>query len=55
MEELMQRIAALEEQVRVLSREKRGLEEKVEKLTRRCVYVSDERAWYWKEVQNERG
>jgi hypothetical protein len=45
-----QRIAELEDQVRVLSREKRDLEEKVEKLTPRRIYVANLNEFFWREV-----
>ena len=44
------RIAELEEQVRALLAEKRGLEEKVEELTPRKIYVAATNEWFWREV-----
>jgi hypothetical protein len=45
-----QRIAQLEEQVRVLSLEKRELEERVEELETRRKYVATLNEWFWREV-----
>jgi hypothetical protein len=44
------RIAELEEQVRALLAEKRGLEEKVEELTPRKIYIATTNEWFWREV-----
>jgi hypothetical protein len=45
-----QRIAELEEQVRVLLAEKRRLEEKVEELTPHRIHVATLGEWFWREV-----
>ena len=45
-----QRIAELEEQVRVLIREKRNLEDRVKELEPRRVWVSTMNEWFWREV-----
>jgi cell division protein FtsB len=50
-----QRIAELEEQMRVLSREKRELEEKVKQLTQPRIYVATVGEWFWREVEDGRG
>jgi|HubBroStandDraft_4_1064222.scaffolds.fasta_scaffold1901775_2 hypothetical protein len=44
------RIAELEEQVRVLLAQKRELEEKVEELTLRKIYIATTNEWFWREV-----
>jgi hypothetical protein len=44
------RIAELEEQVRTLLAEKRRLEEKVEELTPRKIYIATTNEWFWREV-----
>ena len=44
------RIAELEEQVRVLLTQKRELEEKVEELTPRKIYIATTNEWFWREV-----
>jgi hypothetical protein len=48
------RIAELEEQLRVLSREKRELEEKIEALTPRRIYVANLNELVWREVRDPR-
>ena len=45
-----QRIAELEEQVRVLSREKHDLEEKVAELVPRKIYVATLGEWFWRQA-----
>jgi hypothetical protein len=45
-----QRIAALEEEVRLLLGQKRELELKLEELTPRKVYVANAGEWFWREV-----
>ena len=45
-----QRIAELEEQVRALLAEKRRLEEKIEELSPRKIYVATLGEWFWREV-----
>jgi hypothetical protein len=45
-----QRVAELEEQVRALLAEKRRLEEKIEELSPRKIYVATLGEWFWREV-----
>jgi hypothetical protein len=45
-----QRIAELEEQLRALLAQKRELEEKIEELTPRKIYVATLGEWFWREV-----
>ena len=49
-----QRIAELEEQIRGLLVEKRRLEEQVEELTPRKIYVAMSNEWFWREVEHGR-
>jgi len=44
------RIAELEEQVRVLLAKNREIEEKVEELTLRKIYIATTNEWFWREV-----
>jgi hypothetical protein len=45
-----QRIGELEEQVRALLAEKRRLEDKIEELSPRKIYVATLGEWFWREV-----
>lgn len=47
-----QRIAKLEEQVRALSLERRGLEEKVKELEPRRQYMTNLNEWFWVEIKD---
>jgi hypothetical protein len=49
-----ERIAELEEQLRVLSREKRELEQKIEALTPCRIYVANLNELVWREVGDPR-
>jgi hypothetical protein len=48
--DVMQKIAELEEQVRILLVAKRELEEKIEEITPRQKYVAIAGEWFWREV-----
>jgi hypothetical protein len=54
MDRSTQRIAELEEQVRILLREKRDFEEKLQALTPRHLYVATLGEWFWREVDHGR-
>jgi hypothetical protein len=48
--DVMQKLASLEEQIRFFWLQKRELEEKIEEMTPRQKYVAIAGEWFWREV-----
>jgi hypothetical protein len=49
--DVMQKIAALEDQIRVLLVAKRDIEEKIAEISPRQKYVAIAGEWFWREVE----